>query len=155
MPSFLHQHDALAVTSEPAPLYNLRRGRVLRRLETGAVVVLLDGQDAACRCAISCLVAPEPGDLVLLAGNDAEAYILAVLERPGAAPAVLTASTPSETMVLAAQKLVLRAADELEMTAPRTQIKGGRLTIAVDMLSFVAKWFDPDFGTLAKLGGKD
>jgi hypothetical protein len=44
-----------------------------------------------CRRAASCLIEPEPGDLVLVAGDGREhVYILAVLERAGDGPARLS-----------------------------------------------------------------
>jgi hypothetical protein len=146
MPSLHSQHDALATTAEPSPLYALHRGRVLRRTETGNIIVLVDGGERAMRCALSCLLVPEPGDLALIAGYETEAYILAVLERPGPAPAVLAAATPSGATHFAAQKLVLRAERDLEISAPRSHVTGERFTIAVEALSFVARLLTQTLG---------
>jgi Protein of unknown function (DUF3540) len=139
MTAGLPQHDALAATRESEAPFRLECGRVLRKLAKGRIVVLLDGDERTMPRAASCLLSPEAGDRVLVAGNGPEAYVLAVLERPGPAPAVLTADTPSKAMVLAASQLALRAEEEAEIHAPRMNIKGGRFTIAAETLSFVAK----------------
>jgi hypothetical protein len=137
--------DALSVTVEAEAGYVLQSGRVLRRSEAGAVV-LVGGREQASRCAASCLVVPEPGDLVLLAAHPTERFILAVLHRPGSAPAVLSATTPSDQMVLSAGKLALKAKDDIELTAPQATIRSGRLTFAADALAFVAKLLTQTLG---------
>lgn len=137
--------DALSVTVEAEAGYVLQSGRVLRRSEAGAVV-LVGGREQASRCATSCLVAPEPGDLVLLAAHPTETFILAVLQRPGSAPAVLSATTPSDQLVLSAGKIALKAKDDLEVTGPQVTIRSGRLTFAADALSFVAKLLTQTLG---------
>lgn len=131
------QHDALTAI-EHRSAFTLRTGRVLPSPIAGAVLVHMEGQDRSLRCAASCLLNPEPGDLVLVADNAGEAYILAVLERPGPAPAVLGISTPSQTVIVRAKRLVMRGEEEVEITAPRTDVKGARLTVAVDTISFIA-----------------
>jgi uncharacterized protein DUF3540 len=140
MSTLLTQHDALAATVGQSAAYVLRTGRILRE-GANSFIVLVQTNEHAMRCAVSCLLVPEPGDLVLVADNSSEFYILAVLERPGSAPVVLRATTPSKTMVLAAQKLLVRADAEIEIAAPQTNIRGGRLTVAVEALAFVAKLF--------------
>jgi hypothetical protein len=130
--------DALSVTVEAEAGYVLQSGRVLRKSEAGAIV-LVSGREQTSRCATSCLVVPEPGDLVLLAAHPAEVFILAVLHRPGAAPAVLVATTPSDQLVLSASKLTLKAKDDIEITAPEATIRSGRLTFAADSMAFVSK----------------
>jgi hypothetical protein len=137
--------DALSVTVETAADYALQPGRVLRKAEAGAIV-LTGGRELTSRCATSCLVAPEPGDLVLLATDPAETFILAVLHRPGSAPAVLTATTPSDQLVVSAARLAFRAKDDIEITAPQTTIRSSRLTFAADALAFVAKLLTQTLG---------
>lgn len=51
----------------------------------GAVLRIL-GSEMVVRRALSCLVQPEAGDLVLLGGPATQPYVLAVLERAGDAP---------------------------------------------------------------------
>jgi hypothetical protein len=142
---FQQEADALSVTVDTAADYVLQSGRVLRKAEAGAIV-LTGGRELTSRCAASCLLAPEPGDLVLLAAHSADTYILSVLHRPGSAPAVLTATTPSDRMVLAAGKLELKVKDDLDVTAAQTTIRGGRLTLAAETLSFVAKLLTQTLG---------
>ncbi|MHB8885012.1 MAG: DUF3540 domain-containing protein [Methylovirgula sp.] len=146
MSAFLPQHDALAVTRELSLPFSLDSGRIAGMAANGAFKVLVGDHERILRCATSCLVAPEPGDLVLVAGNSDEGYVLAVLERPGPAPAVLNAATPSDVMVLGAKKLVMRAEEEIEIVAPQTNIRGKRFTIAVEALSVIANLLSQTLG---------
>lgn len=140
------QHDALAVTRELSPAFSLDSGRITGMAQNGAFSVLVGDHERILRCATSCLVAPEPGDLVLVAGHSEGGYVLAVLERPGSAPAVLNAVTPSDVMVFGAKKLVMRAAEAVEIDAPQTNIRGKRFTVTVEALSFVAKLLTQTLG---------
>ncbi|MGF1605835.1 MAG: DUF3540 domain-containing protein [Rhodothalassiaceae bacterium] len=64
--------------------------------------------------AVSCLVAPLPGDRVLLTRDEAGlAYILAVLDRPSGQPAILD----------------VPGASQLSLQAPEAQISADRLTV--------------------------
>jgi Protein of unknown function (DUF3540) len=140
------ERDAFSITDDQPANYALQAGRVLRHGVSGGLVVLVDGRESAPRCAASCLVAPEPGDLVLVAHGQSDDFILAVLRRPGFAPAVLAATTPSESLILAAKKLEFHATEAIEVAAPRTTIKSGRFTIAAEALSFVAKLMTQTLG---------
>lgn len=59
---------------------------VLHGAGDGLLVVEAGAMRLQARRAVSCLVEPEPGDLVLLGGDAARPFVLAVLERPGDAP---------------------------------------------------------------------
>lgn len=142
----LAQSDALLITADQDAHFELQSGRVLRKTEAGTLIVLAQGREWVSRCAASCLLMPEPGDLVLFAADAADTYILAVLQRPGSAPAVLTAAIPSECLVLAAKKLELRAKEDIEVSAPQTVVRGSRLTFAADAVAFVAKLLTQTLG---------
>jgi hypothetical protein len=146
MPLLDSHHDAFAAVMEPSPRFALRTGRVLRQGGGPDAVVLVEGDERTLRCAVSCLLVPEPGDLVLVADNSNGAYVLAVLERPGGAPAILTAKTPSDTMVLSAKNLAVRADEDIEIAAPQTHVRGERFTIAVEALSFIARLLTQTLG---------
>ncbi|MCY1397844.1 hypothetical protein D9M71_128640 [compost metagenome] len=58
-------------------------GQVVERVGERGFLINRGPQRQVCNQAFSCLVAPAAGDRVLLADVDGEAFILAVLERPG------------------------------------------------------------------------
>jgi hypothetical protein len=95
------------------------------------LVVLRDGARVTARRAASCLVQPEPGDLVLLGGSAARGYVLAVLERPGDRP------------------LRLAVAGDMEIAA-----EGGRLTLGAETLVVEAETGQVAVRDLALSGGK-
>lgn len=71
--------------------------------------------------AASCLLAPQPGDRVLIALDEvSSAYILAVLER--ADPSVSRIDLPGDATIHASGDLSLAAARELTCTAPRLSV---------------------------------
>jgi hypothetical protein len=128
------QHDA---SPSPAGLA-LETGRVLRCAPVGFVVDIAGAEHAAVAAA-SCLLVPGPGDLVMAADVNGKVYILAVLERPGAAEAVLSAGVPSGTLRIEAAHLALRAGEDMTITAPRATIAAGILTVTADALTQAAR----------------
>lgn len=95
-------------------------------LENDDLTVAVDGRERAARRAKSCLVAPEPGDRVLLSVDGTTAYVLAVLD--GAV----------DTKVVTGGKLEIRAED-LSLAGERVAVNGGAVTIAADALRMRAK----------------
>ncbi|MES2712871.1 MAG: DUF3540 domain-containing protein [Pseudomonadota bacterium] len=94
----------------------------------GAEITLLrQGERVAARRAVSCLVAPEPGDLVLLGGPDTRPYVLAVLERAGAAPVCL--AVEGDMRIAAGGTLALNSA-ALKVTADTGVMTVGALAVA-------------------------
>jgi hypothetical protein len=63
-----------------APRSPFQTGVVRAVLDSG-ISVSLDGRPTLARRAASCLLAPEPGDFVLVASVDGRPFVLAVLER--------------------------------------------------------------------------
>jgi hypothetical protein len=92
------------------------------------LTVLQDGQALAARRAFSCLVQPEPGDVVLLGGAGGARYVLAVLERAGPAPMRL--ALPDGVTVAAEGGRMNLAAGTLVMEADTTQVATGTLGIS-------------------------
>jgi len=81
-----------------------------------ALTLRRGGATLAARRALSCLVEPEPGDLVLLGGAAGAPYVLAVLERPGGQP------------------IRLALGGKVEIVAD-----GGRLSIGAETLALTAR----------------
>lgn len=92
------------------------------------------------RPAVSCIVAPEAGDTVLMAtGANGQAYILAVLERPSGGSVRLCVPAGQGTLSLEADDVVIRGRTAVAMTAPRFEIAAGALKLVADRLSSVAQ----------------
>lgn len=117
----------------------LKTSRVLAHAGPSAFRVDVEGRALVFRVAASCLLAPEPGDLALIADDGIQSYILAILERPGAAPATLSASVPSNTLRIAAAQLSFEASEDLAISAPRATIRAAVFTVTADALTHVAR----------------
>jgi hypothetical protein len=129
--------------AEPAEV-TAREGERLTILRHGA-------QEAAQR-AFSCLVEPEPGDLVLVGRAEAETYILAVLARRGAAPMRVAmpdgasiAAEPGARLRIAAGTLQMEAeatqiaTQGLDVTAGRADVRLGRVGILAEAIETIAQ----------------
>jgi hypothetical protein len=106
---------------------------------TGDLAVDLGGETTlACRAA-SCLLEPAPGDLVCLVLLEDRAYALAVLERPGQAPANLSANVPSSALAIAGGDLVLKGRRGLHLEAAEITTRSRRLSLFADAIGFVGR----------------
>lgn len=114
----------------------------------GLTVELGSGVVEAAR-AVSCLVAPEVGDRVLVAvENSGKAYVLAVLERTSGAPKTtlsvegdLEIRTPSGACSIAAQEGVKIASPKtLNLTSGELTVNALKGNIVMEKLSVVGKW---------------
>jgi Protein of unknown function (DUF3540) len=104
------------------------------RVDGGALWVKGEGFEYKARRASSCLLAPEPGDLVLVASLPSGAcFVVAILERTGATPPTLTAEGDL-TVRLPQGKFVVAAQDGIELVASKAvQIVAGAFQVnAVD-----------------------
>lgn len=95
--------------------------------EGGLIILSREGERVtACR-AVSCLVEPEPGDLVLFGGAASRLYVLAVLERAGGAPVCLAVAGDME--IAAGGRLALRS-ESLDVAATTGAVTVGALSLA-------------------------
>lgn len=116
----------------------LREGPVLTVARSGARI--------AARRAVSCLIEPEPGDLVLLGGPAAQPYVLAVLERPGAQPIRLAVAGDMEVasdggrLTLSAETLVMTArtgqvaVEDLALSGAKVAARFGRIGLVAEAI---------------------
>jgi hypothetical protein len=115
------------------------------------LTILRHGAPEVAQRAFSCLVEPEPGDLVLVDRSEAETYILAVLARRGAAPMRVAmpdgASIAAEggklriaagTLQMEAEATQL-ATQGLDVTAGRTDVRVGRVGILAEAIETIAQ----------------
>lgn len=95
--------------------------RVVEAAGSGACEIEHAGGAGRANRAASCVLRPEAGDLVLCAVTDQGLYILAVLERAAATPAVW-ADAAGGPVALEAPQLSVRAED-VELAARRARIR--------------------------------
>ena len=84
------------------------------------LTILRHGVAEAAQRAFSCLVEPEPGDLVLVGRAEGETYVLAVLARRGAAP--MRVAMPDGASIAADGGRLRIAAGTLQMEAEATAL---------------------------------
>lgn len=103
----------------------------------GIVVATTDGPATASRAA-SCLVAPEPGDTVLLCSAGPDTFVLAVLVR--ATPTALTV-TPADCadLVLSGDVVRLAAVRELQAAAPSVAIHARAVRVVADVATLLGR----------------
>ena len=89
-----------------------------------------DAGETVAKRAFSCLIRPEAGDLVLVAGTGSDCHLLAVLDRPTSAPAVIT--LPAEAIV-SGRKTELKS-EILKIQSSDTEVKSGRLKMGGGLL---------------------
>ena len=120
-------------------------GRVLEIREDGAALVRTASGEHEARRAVSCLVAVEVDDLVLMARSPLEgAFVLAVLRRDGSATTTLTVAgdldvrLASGRLSLAAQEGVdLLSAREVSVTAGGLRVNATEGHVVLESLSFL------------------
>ena len=94
---------------------------IVAEADKGVLFVFTDGEIYEAQPAVSCLISPEKGDMVLLSFNAAgRCYILSVLERPGGDEAPKTLSLDGQVKLRIRRGGLNIAADEaLSLTAKR------------------------------------
>ncbi|MFM0501038.1 DUF3540 domain-containing protein [Paraburkholderia caffeinilytica] len=118
-------------------------GSVLAILPEDRLLVACDGARLSCQRAFSCLIAPEPGDRVLVSHADPErAYVLAILERSATGSAriridgdLLLESTRC-VKIRAAQHIHLHGDNELLLHSGRLEVSVDEAELAAEKSSF-------------------
>lgn len=129
---------ALDNKSEEAAIGTSLAVGAVKRRDAADVVVGLGTSETQARRAISCLVAPEPGDTVLVATAGGCAFILAVLERKALQRVELSVSDPEATVTLVAAELEFAASRRILQTAPDIAIEATSLRLFSRSLSLVS-----------------
>jgi hypothetical protein len=113
-------------------------GEVVQHLREGWVLVEAGTTRLAARRAVSCLVEPEPGDVVLIGGDQERTYVLAVLEREGTAPVRLVSRGDTEVVaaggrlsVIGETAVEVLSPARIGITAPEVSVTGrlGRMML--------------------------
>ncbi|MBR0654356.1 DUF3540 domain-containing protein [Plastoroseomonas arctica] len=110
------------------------------------LLVERDGSAQTVRRALSCLVQPEPGDLVLLGGPATRPFVLAVLDRSGAAPLRIAVEGNIEIaadggrLTLTGDAMVMAArtghvlVDDLALTGEKVTSRFGRISVVAEAI---------------------
>jgi hypothetical protein len=133
-------------------------GRILS-VENNLCEVHADSGHLHARRAVSCLLAPVPGDLVLLATNArGVSYVLAILEREPGAPSRLEVSgdlelaAPAGRLTLAAQEGVdLVSAQEVSITSGSLRLHAVDAEAVIERLSLIGSYVRADVETVKLL----
>lgn len=123
----------------PRPLGEAPVLHVGTTLSTAAGIVVATGEaPARASRAASCLVAPEPGDTVLLCTTGTDTFVVAVLSR--AAPSDLSL-TPADCdrLVLSADGVRLAAGSELEVSAPSLAVHVRAARMVADVATLLGR----------------
>jgi hypothetical protein len=123
----------------PTSLLTSRSDLMAEVLRVGddGVTVAFQGEELIARRAVSCLVEPEPGDVVLVGGPGTQPYVLAVLERPTGAALRLAAA--GDVTLAAGGRLALQG-DEVQVKARAVSVFAGMLSVGGGrILATVAK----------------
>lgn len=114
--------------------------------EGDLLVVQMGARRLPARRAASCLVEPAPGDLVLVGGDIARCYVVAVLERAEDGPTRITApgdmeivATRGRLRLAAGSGLELATPEEMALSAGSATIKAGRTRLFLDDLVLIGR----------------
>jgi hypothetical protein len=138
-------HDDIANPRHADPVTQ-ESGRVVAIRDDGAAVVRTAAGDLVARRAVSCLVAAEVDDLVLLARSPREgAFVLAVLRRDRPAGTTTVALDGDVDLRLASGRLRVAAqegvdllsAREVNVDAPKLRVNAVEGSVVVQGLSFL------------------
>ena len=116
----------------------------------GSVSLASGGRRIRARRAASCVLEPAPGDTVLAIGveADAGAFVIAILDRPAGAEAVLSVPGAAET-TLVQDRLALRC-ERLTVDAGDATLRGRVARVAGGVLAAVAERIDVVARTLRR-----
>lgn len=87
---------------------------------------------------ISCLVAPEPGDSVLLAVTDIGAFVVAVLDRPGAGACTLS-PVEGRPLAIAAPQVDIAGAETVSLRSPKVRMEAETATLRFSAARYVGR----------------
>jgi len=132
------------------------------RIETaGALVVQTDAGRHEAQRAVSCLVAPQAGDLVLASVlEDGRCYVLAVLERPGDDAAVVLEADgdlsirPKGRLAVASQEgVTIASGGDVSVASASVSVKTLDASLAADKLGVVGRYLYREIDRIKTVAG--
>jgi hypothetical protein len=146
--------------SAPATGESLSVGGVVRTLEDGTLVVVVDRTEFVCRRAFSCLVVPQAGDIVLIARAQAQShYVLSIIERPSGG--TVTLRVGDELMIEAAAGIGMRSAADIALQCTgsmradtgQLEVRAREMKLDADQMSLKAETLEGQAAALTLTGG--
>lgn len=139
-------------------------GRVVNVLPDGCYIVRHEQRGWQCRLAASCLLTPQLDDEVLIAGNQAQLWLLAVLDR-GDTLSPWSLAVAGDLDIAARGTLTLRGTKRLALLAPtldigadrgewrigRLRYQGKSLSARIDACCIVGKRLESVWHTLVQI----
>lgn len=127
----------------------------------GALVVQTDSGRYDARRAVSCLVAPQPGDLVVVSVlEDGRCFVLAVLERLGeGAPVVLEADgdmtvRPQGRFAVASQEgVTIASGGDVSVASASVSVRTVDASLAADKLGVVGRYLHREIDRIKTVAG--
>jgi len=144
--------NIIPIHSHPASI--LRTGRV-ESVISGDIRISVSGDILMAKKAFSCIIAPEPGDIVLYTADETgKAYVLGIIERPNHQTATL--AFPSHTRIdvsrgslnIHAGGHVTLCADELNCLSDRAVHKSREAVVAYDRITATGTEIQASFKTV-------
>ncbi len=135
----LETTEELTTANLPGVAWQFASGLVTDIAASGAVTVDLDGGARTARRAASCLLEPARGDRVLVGLADTEGYVLAILDRHGSAPSVLSVAAPSNRLTVRGAQVAIIGESEVTLEAPAILARTRRFTLLADAMGLVGK----------------
>jgi hypothetical protein len=111
---------------------------IVRAARLDGYEVLVGDTVTLARRAVGCLVAPEPGDEVLVVREEDRAFILSVLTRLVMSSVELSVPVPGVALRLRAGEVAIEAERGLRLTAPAVTIGGRLVTLFGETLGLAA-----------------
>ncbi|WP_039056539.1 DUF3540 domain-containing protein [Enterobacter sp. Bisph1] len=119
----------LALTALPGGHFS---ARVTHCFDNGSLMVECDGRGWHCRRAVSCVIAPQAGDTVLISAVDNQMWLLAVLERGNNDATEL--SVPGDLRI-ASQGALTLSSEALNVSAAKGDCHISEMTYSGDKIS--------------------
>jgi len=134
-------------------------GTVARKLDNGMFLVDCEGQTWRCRRAASCLLKPEAGDTVLLAGDSARVFLLAVIEQADSTTAriempgdVLLSAAQGSVTVHSAKQMTLQGESGLTMQTDQWALRARQGDCTVDEMQYTGRELKGTVGIVRLIG---
>jgi hypothetical protein len=151
--------STVAKLRTPTPAAADILGTVLASLAEDSLLVECNGARLPCRRAFSCLVAPEPGDRVLVSHADPErCYVLAILERSATGDArirvngELLLESTGGVQIRAHSRIHLHGAGALQLQSDRLELTAHEAEFVADTSSFHCGELQGQAGALRLIG---
>ncbi len=145
----------MLASQQPLPTYDpIQLVGTVRQIDNATYTVVCDGAAWQCRRAMSCLVAPQIGDEVLISGPDRQrTYLIAIIARDEAGPVNLSvqgdlsiSSAYGSLTLQSATQTHIHSSGGVKLTSPRYEQKHDSADLVVGDMTYMGKAVDAVIG---------